>query len=315
MTKTKEEYRIIFFGTPDFAVPPLEALISQNYEVVACVTKPDTTKGRDLKLSASPVKNLALKHNIPVLQPDKIKDDNFYQAIKNLRPDIIIVVAYGKILPLSILEIPFLGCLNIHASLLPFYRGPSPIHYALLNQEKETGLTLMKMDEHMDTGPILCQEKIKISENDDFESLHNKLAKLGAKLLIETLPLYLNNKIRPRPQNESQATYTKIIKKEDGRLDFNRPASVLAGKIRASNPWPGAFCVWQGKNLKILKASVLQEKSEGHPGQVMINNGKIFVSTEDKMLEIKTLQLEARKVLSAKDFVIGYPEIKEAVLT
>lgn len=314
MAKTKEEYKIIFFGTPDFAVPSLKALLGQDYKIMACVTKPDAARGRDLKVTASPVKKMALKHGLTVLQPEIFKEEGFYPAINNLKPDVIIVVAYGKILPQEILNLPPFGCLNIHASLLPLYRGASPLHSALINHNTQTGVTLMKMDEKMDTGPILAQKSLDISENDNLETLHNKLSELGAKLLVETLPLYLAGKIRAKQQNESLATYTKIITKEDGHLDFHLSSLDLMAKIRAYNPWPGTYCFWQGKNLKILEMAVLDKKFSNRPGEIIIENKRILVSSADKLLEIKILQLEGRKALAAKDFLIGYPDIAGAVL-
>jgi methionyl-tRNA formyltransferase len=224
------------------------------------------------------------------------------------------VVAYGKILPSEILNLPTFGCLNIHASLLPKFRGSSPIHSALMNHAAQTGVTIITMDEKMDTGPILGQKSLEILENDNLETLHDKLSKLGAKLLIESLPLYLTGKIKARPQNESLATYTKIITKEDGHLNFHLSSFDLKAKIRSLNPWPGTYCFWKGKNLKIIDMVVFEKKSSGRPGEVIIDNGKIFVSSADKLLEIKTLQLEGRKAINAKDFLIGYPEIAKAVL-
>ena len=310
----REKYKIIFFGTPEFAVPSLLALIENDYNLAACVTRPDTTKGRKLRLSPSPVKKITVEYKLPVWQPETMKEVVFFEDLKKSKPDIIIVVAYGKIIPKEILNLPSFGCLNIHASLLPKYRGPSPIHYALLNGETVTGVTLMKMDETMDTGPILAQEKINIGEQDNLESLHQRLATLGAELLVKNLPLYLEGKIQAKSQDNRQATYTKIIKKEDGHLNFELKAEEIARQIRTLNPWPGAFIFWQGKNLKISQVALTKEEASDQPGKIKIINKRIFVATGDKILEIKKLQLAGHKELKATDFISGYPQINKAVL-
>lgn len=310
----KEKFKVVFFGTPAFAGPALTALIRQNFNVVACVTKPDSEAGRELKLTVSPVKKICLTHKIPVLQPEKIRDEEFLRRLSAFKPAVIIVVAYGKILPASILNLPPFGALNVHASLLPKYRGASPIQAALLHGDQETGVTLMKMDEQMDTGPILAQEKIKVPPEANLEILHDKLALAGAKLLIKTLPLYLQGKISPEPQNNSLASYTKIIKKEDGHLDFNSPAENLARKIRAYNPWPGTFTYWQGTLLKILSVEIKEKNTGLKPGQVSVSHQNIYVAAKDKILSVKKLQLEGRRATSANPFILGHPDIDHAFL-
>lgn len=310
----REKYRIVFFGTPAFAVPSLKALFENGFNLAGCVTKPDTPQGRNLRLTPSPVKKLSLEYKLPVWQPEKMDDPVFFENLKKSRPDVIVVVAFGKILPREILNLPPFGGLNIHASLLPKYRGPSPIHYALLNNEPVTGVSLMKMAETMDTGPILVQEKIKISEQDNLASLHQRLAALGAELLVKNLPLYLAGKIRPKSQDNAQATYTKKIIKNDGHLDFNLKAEEIARRIRAFNPWPGTFAYWAGKPLKITKVALTREETRDQPGKVQIFNKMILVAAGDKILEIKKIQLAGHKELRTPDFISGYPQINKAVL-
>ncbi|MFA5070184.1 MAG: methionyl-tRNA formyltransferase [Patescibacteria group bacterium] len=309
----KEKSRIVFFGTPPFAGKVLQALIEENFNVVACVTKPDSKAGRKLKLSVSAVKKIATENNIPVLQPEKMKDEGFSRQLASLKPEIIIVVAYGKILPASILNLPPFGSLNIHASLLPRYRGASPIQAALLNGDQETGVTIMKMDEQMDTGPILAQEKVGLSPGTGLETLHDALAFVGAKLLIKTLPLYLAGKIIPEPQDNDRASYVKIIKKEDGHLDFSLPAEILARKILALNPWPGTYVIWRDKSLKILEAEINEKNNGRKPGQVTVDKGGLYVAAQDRIMAIKKLQLSGRQQTGARDFILGHPEIKDAV--
>jgi len=305
--KTKNNYRIIFFGTPDFAQPSLEKLINSGYLVIAVVTQVDKKVGRKQKIVYSPVKELALKYKIPVFQPEKISDPNYIQKIKNLNPDLIVVAAYGQILPKEILEIPKYGCINIHASLLPKYRGASPIHQAILNGDKEIGITIILMDEKMDHGKIIKSEKLKVQSNITLPELHDELAKMGAELLVEILPEWFSGQIKPKTQDESQATYTKILKKEDGQIDWHKSAEVIERQIRAFTPWPGSFCFWGNKRLKIVKAKVLNiNKTE--PGKVYEIDSKLAVQTGENMLELDKIQLEGKREMDVKEFSRGYPE-------
>jgi methionyl-tRNA formyltransferase len=239
--------RIIFMGTADFACSGLRALgQSPDFNVAAVVTQPDRPRGRHLKPQPSPVKTVALEKNLPVLQPERAREENFIRQLRDLQPDLIVVAAYGQILPAGILELPRHGCVNVHASLLPKYRGASPIQSAILNDEAETGVTIMKMDAGLDTGPILTQTKTPIRADDNSQTLHDRLAQMGAELLVQTIPDYVAGKIQPRPQPVEGVSYAPKIKKQDGLLDWNLTARQLWNRIRAFTPWPGAFTHLKG---------------------------------------------------------------------
>ncbi|MEK7841236.1 MAG: methionyl-tRNA formyltransferase, partial [Deltaproteobacteria bacterium] len=293
-------------GTPEFAVPSLRALIEVGENVVAVVTQPDKPKGRGKKLTTPPVREAALKHNIPVFQPEKIKDEPFITAIRNFSPDVIAVVAYGKILPKAILDIPPKGCINVHASILPKYRGAAPINWAIINGEKETGITTMLLDEGMDTGDMLLTEKVEIRDDDTASSLHDRLKYIGADLLIKTIKGIKSETIRPIPQDDSQATYAPMLKKEDGRIDWTMKAEEIKNLIRGLNPWPGAYTRWDGKQIKIFKAEVEAGVKE-EPGTVInISTEGIFVATGKGILLIKELQPENKNRMTASEFIKGY---------
>ncbi len=307
------DQKIVFMGTPEFAAGILRSLIENNFNVVGVVTAPDRPKGRGRKLAISEVKELATQFELPILQPENVKTEDFFQQLASWQPDLIVVAAYGQIIKKNILDLPKYGCINVHASLLPKYRGASPIHYALLNSEQETGITIMKMDEGMDTGEIINNEKIKINNNDNLISLYSGLADLGAKLLIKTIPDYIAGKIELKKQNNNLASYTKIITKSDGKIDWSMKGQDILNKIRAFNPWPGTFANWQEKKLKIHSARLTERKFS--PGEVMIENKKIYVGTADFALEIIDLQLEGRKTVSAENFVLGNKKIDKAKLS
>jgi methionyl-tRNA formyltransferase len=308
-----KDYKIIFMGTPDFGAPVFLALIDKG-NIVAAVTQPDKKVGRKQEITQSPIKKIALENRIEVLQPTSIKNNaDFIQSVKSLQPDLIVVVAYGFILPKEILEIPKFGVINIHASLLPKYRGASPIQTAILNGDKEAGVTIMLIDDKMDHGPLLSQKQITITNNDNFESLHDKLAQLGADLLLEILPKYLNKEINPVPQDESKATYCQLIKKEDGKIDWSKSAEELERQVRAFNPWPGAFTFWEGKQLKVIKSEVIKSESR-EVGKVFKLDEGICVNCGKDALEIFELQLEGKKAMTAKEFLNGYPEINGSTL-
>ncbi|MCX6743639.1 MAG: methionyl-tRNA formyltransferase, partial [Candidatus Parcubacteria bacterium] len=250
-----KEIKVIFMGTPEFSAPILNALI-EKYKVIAVVTQPDKKVGRKQIVTPSPIKKIAVANKIEVLQPAFLKDNvEFIRRVKELNPDVIIIAAYGLILPKEILDIPQCGVLNVHASLLPKYRGASPIQAAILNGDKETGVTIMLVNERMDEGDILTQKTITINNNDNFEALYNKLSELGANLLLKTLPGYLSGQIKPKPQEDSEATYCQLITKDMGKIDWHKSALEIDRQIRAFTPWPGTYTTWQGKNLKILSAS------------------------------------------------------------
>jgi methionyl-tRNA formyltransferase len=301
--------KILFMGTPEFSVPILNYLIKQT-NVIAVVTQPDKKVGRKQILTSSPIKKIALTNKIKVLQPEKIKSNaEFIQNLKGLNPDLIIVAAYGFILPKELLAMPKYGVGNVHASLLPKYRGASPIQTAILNGDKETGITIMLLNEKMDEGDILSQETITITNNDNFASLHDNLSILGAKLLLETLPKWLNKEIKPQKQDNSQASYCKLITKEDGKIDLYKSPIELERRVRALNPWPGTWLNWNGKKLKLLKVKWINSNSKHEIGEVYKTNRGLAVECIEDALEILELQLESKKAMIAKEFLNGYPSI------
>ena len=297
-------------GTAELSCDSLRALIaSPHSQVLAVVTQPDRPKGRELKLQPSPVKALALQAGFPILQPERARDEAFLGALRELRPDLIVVAAYGQILPQSILDLPRYGCLNVHTSLLPRYRGAAPIQWAILRGETETGVTIMKMDAGLDTGDILTQATTPISPEDNSETLHNRLARMGAGLLVQTIPDYVAGKLNPRPQPPEEATYAPKIKKLDGCLDWNLPALTLWNRVRGLMPWPGAFSYLPDQAvphlLKIWQAEVVERA--GEPGEVLqADKTGIVVGCGRDALRILTLQREGGRRLSAQDFLTGH---------
>jgi methionyl-tRNA formyltransferase len=291
-------------GTPGFAVPTLRALIESDNDVVAVVTKPDTPKGRGRRVIPPPIKILTIDYNIPVLQPEKIKTEEFYSELKKCEPDMICVAAYGKILPKNILDLPPYGCINVHASLLPKYRGAAPINWAIVRGEKITGITTMMMDEGMDTGDILLQKEVKIEVEDNAESLSEKLSIVGAELLIETISLQKQERLPRIPQDHSKATYAPMLKKENGIIDWRTSSEEIKNLIRGTLPWPGAHTTIDGKNLKLYKAEV--SHGIGKPGEVMLSeSGILRVATGDGSIDIKEIQIEGGKRLSTRAFLSG----------
>lgn len=291
-------------GTPGFAIPTLRALIESDNDVVAVVTKPDTPKGRGRRVIPPPVKILTIDYNITVLQPEKIKTDEFYSELKKYQPDMICVAAYGKILPKNILDLPPYGCINVHASLLPKYRGAAPINWAIVRGEKITGITTMMMDEGMDTGDILLQKEVKIEAEDDAESLSEKLSIVGAELLIETVSLQKQGSLPRIPQDHSKATYAPMLKKEDGIIDWRTSSEEIKNLIRGTLPWPGAHTTIDGKNLKLYKAEVSHDI--GKPGEVMLSeSGILRVATGDGSIDITEIQMEGGKRLPVGPFLMG----------
>jgi len=301
-------YRIIFMGTPDFSVPTLRALHENQYDVLAVVTQPDRPKGRGRRLVPPPVKEVASTLGYSVLQPLGIKEPWFIEKIIALDPDLFVVVAYGRILPGSFLSIPHLGAINIHPSLLPKYRGPAPIQWAIINGEQETGVTTMWMDEGMDTGDILLSSKVPIGPDDTSGSLHRRLAEIGAQLLIETLTKIKSADFVGKPQDKSGATYAPLLKKKDGRIDWTRDARSVDAFIRGMIPWPGAFTFLFGKRLKVLKAKDLQKAAREKPGTVLEGfPGDFNIATGRGILAIEEVQLESAKRLPVEDFLRGCP--------
>ncbi len=303
--------RIIFMGTPDIACPGLQTLLrTPGFEIVSVVTQPDQPKGRGLKLQPSPVKEIALRENLPVLQPERARDDKFIQELRRLQPDLIAVIAYGQILPQSILDLPRFGCLNVHTSLLPKYRGAAPIQWAILNGDAETGVTIMKMDAGMDTGGILTQERTPIQPTDDSQTLHDRLGRMGAELLARTIPDYVSGKIQPRPQPAEGVSLAPKIKKEHGHIDWTQPARAIWNRVRAFTPWPGAFTFLPGQPqpqmLKIWQAEPIAQS--GAPGMILsADKGGIVVGCGEGALKILNLQREGSRCMSAQEFLAGHP--------
>jgi methionyl-tRNA formyltransferase len=295
--------RIVFFGTPTFAVPSLKALLQSGEEVVAVVTRTDKKRGRDRIPSPPPVKEFALHRKIKVLQPTDIKEPAFLDELSAIEPEIIVVVAYGKILSLPILKLPHLGCVNVHASLLPKYRGAAPIQWALINGEKKTGVTTMLMDEGLDTGNILLQAEAEITDEDNTETLSKRLSEMGASLLLKTIKGFKDSSLKPLPQG-GNPSYAPPLKKDDGRLDWSKSAIEIFNFVRGMYPWPCAYCYLSQERIKITRVNVLE--GSGLPGRVeKVSKCELIVGTGKGLLSIIELQPEGRKPMSAKAFLQG----------
>jgi methionyl-tRNA formyltransferase len=303
--------RIVFMGTAELACASLRALLaSAQFEVAAAVTQPDRPKGRELKPQPSPVKKVAVEAGLSVLQPERARDAGFISSVAALTPDLIVVAAYGQLLPPSILELPKFGCVNVHTSLLPKYRGAAPIQWAILNDEKETGVTIMKMSAGLDTGDILTQKATAIGPEETAAQLHDRLAVLGAELLVGTLPAYSDGAIHPIPQDNAAATHARKITREDGRIDWSQTATVLRNRIRAFTPWPGTYVDLtirgQPRLVKFWRAVV--EPRQGQPGQVLQadRNGLVIACARDA-LRILELQVEGGRKMNSAEFLAGHP--------
>ena len=299
----KNSPRIVFMGSPDFAAIALKRL-AQDFNVVGVVTQPDKRAGRGKKLISPAVKITADELEIPTIQSRRIRDDDAMDELRRFAPDLIVVAAYGQILRPNLLELPRYGCINIHGSLLPRWRGAAPIQASILAGDAETGITIMLMDEGIDTGDMLSKRAIPIADDDTADSLFAKLAPLGAELLVETLPKYLSGEIQPQPQPEEGATYAKMLKKEDGRLDFSQTAAELARRIRAFSPWPGTFFEWNGAPLKVHRAHVDRSKSPGI-GSKLIVEGVPAIGTAEGVLVLDQIQPAGKKPMDGKSFLAG----------
>ncbi len=292
-------------GTPDFAATALEAIVAAGHEVVAVVTQPDKEKGRGKQVSMSPVKECAIKYNIPVLQPVKIRLPENVEELKKYPADVYVVAAFGQILTQEILDIPQFGCINIHASLLPAYRGAAPIQWAILDGLKETGVTIMQMDAGIDTGDILMQEILPIEDTDTGESLFDKLSELGAKAIVKALPMIEKGELTPIKQDDSKSNYAKMLKKEMGLVDWTKDACVIERYVRGLNSWPSAYSYLSGKQLKIWKAEVVQ--ANGNPGEVVaVDKNSITVACGNDALKLLEIQLEGKKRMDVSAFLLGY---------
>lgn len=298
--------RAVFMGTPEFAVPSLRALVEAGYDIVGVVTQPDRPAGRGRRLLAPAVKEAALTLGLPVLQPQTLRRPEIIQELRELSPDVMIVAAYGEILRPEVLSIPPHGCLNLHASLLPRHRGAAPVVATILAGDEVTGITVMLMDEGLDTGPVLAQSSLPVSPDDTTGSLMGKLAYLAADLLIDTLPAWLAAEIVPQPQDHEQATYHKRVHKEDGLVDWSLPAVEIWRRVRAYHPWPGAYTYWQDRQLKILRAQPLEGwAGPGSPGEVIRTTQGIAVVTGQGALLLKEMQMAGKRPLGTEDFVRG----------
>jgi len=301
--------RLIFMGTPQFAVPTLEALIQEGHEILAVVTQPDRPKGRGRKRVPSPIKELALMHQMEVLQPQKASDEDFCDHLRKMEPDLAIVVAFGQILKKNLLAIPEWGVINIHASLLPKYRGAAPIQWAILNSEPKTGLTVMRMDEGLDTGPILLQKEVPILQDETAGQLHDRLSLLAGQVIIKALTDMSNSQLNETPQDESLASYASKIEKRDCLVDWKQPATRISCLIRALDPRPGAYTLLEGKQIKLFSSRVVEEAGlDGVPGRVVRHTkDDIQVDTGQGMIGIREIQYPGKKRLSIPDFLRGFP--------
>lgn len=299
--------KIIFFGSDDFALVHLEAL-SKEHEILACVTQPDKPKGRGMHLSQSPIKEWAIKHNVPVLQPERIKDEALQAQLKKYNSELFIVIAYGKILPPELLKIPTICAINVHGSLLPKYRGAAPINWAIINGESETGLTIMKMSPTLDAGDSIVQEKIKIEDKDSAATVRAKMMAAGPQVLLKTLRLLKDNKYTLIPQNDKDVTYASKLTKEMGEIDWNKPAKDIHNLVRGLHPKPGAYTFFKGKLLKILESAVMMQRvSSQKPGTVVeISDQGFVVAAGENALLIKQVHLEAAKPMDALSFLRGH---------
>ncbi len=300
--------KVVYMGTPDFAVLPLRRLVEEGYEIAGVVTQPDKPKGRGKTLLPTPVKEEAQKHGLLVYQPRKVRDPEFLETLKELAPDIIVVAAFGQIIPKSILDLPTYGCLNIHASLLPKYRGAAPIQYAVMDGEKESGVTIMKMGTGLDTGDMISRKIVPITPEETGGSLFDKLSLAGAQLLAETLPaIFDGTAVYEKQPEESPTPYAAMITKEMGRMDFNRTAQELERLVRGLSPWPSAYAYLDGKTLKVWKSVLGSEKTKGEPGQIVQTDKQgIHVACKEGTLILTEVQLEGKKRMEADAFLRGY---------
>jgi len=306
-------WRVIFMGTPEFACPTLQVLIDRGENLVAVVTQPDRPKGRGQKLMPPPVKELALHHGIPVHQPPKVRDPAFIESILRLKPDVIVVVAFGQILPRTLLEIPPHGCINVHASLLPRYRGAAPLNWCIINGESETGVTTMQMDVGLDTGPMLLSRSTPIDGDEDIAALHDRMSALGAQLLAETLDGLKTGSIPPREQDNALSCYAPMLKKEDGLIDWSRDARTIHNQVRGLSVWPVASTLLDGQVLKIYRTRI--GSGSGRPGTVLrAAKGAFEIACLTGSIIIEELQTAGKKRLDAASFLAGYPVSEGSLL-
>jgi len=298
--------RIVYMGTPDFAVPTLESLVKGGHDVIAVVTQPDKPKGRGKAVQMTPVKEKALEYEIPVYQPVKARDPEFVALLKEMNPDAIVVVAFGQLLPKSILDIPKYGCINVHASLLPKYRGAAPIQWAVIDGEEKSGVTTMLMDEGLDTGDMLEKIEYVLDKNETGGSLFDKLSAMGGELILSTLEKIENGTITRTPQGEPTTGYAKMLNKSMGEIDWTMDAVKIERLVRGLNPWPSAYSVLKGKTVKIWAAEVEEGNLTGNPGCITVSKDKLLVETGKDFLSVKELQLEGKKRMDIAAFLRGF---------
>ena len=300
--------RIVFAGTPEFAVPPLRALLDSPHDICGVYTQPDRPAGRGRKLTPSPVKVLAQESGLPVFQPETLKDETAQAQLRNLKPDLMVVVAYGLLLPRAVIDIPPLGCINIHASLLPRWRGAAPIQRSILAGDSETGVTIMYIEPRLDAGPMLLKKACPIGPDDTAGDLHDRLSRIGAEALLETLPLIDAGTAQPEIQDESLVTHAAKINKDDAQLDWSRPAAELQCQVRAFNPWPVAETVYRDQILRVWRAIVIPASRSEPPGTLLIDGENLDVVTGHDCLRLLEIQLPGGKRITARDFINGHPE-------
>ena len=304
--------RLFFMGTPQFAVPILEAIVDAGYQVVGVVTQPDRPKGRGHKIHFSPVKEIAINYGLAVFQPNRLSEPDFLARLEDFLPDVMVVAAFGQILPPAVLRVPRYGCLNVHASLLPAYRGAAPIHRAIINGEKETGITIIMMDESLDTGDILLQEALPIADEDTAGTLHDRLAQLGAQMLVKALELLVMGRLQRRPQDHARATYAPLLSQKDESIKWDASARAIFNQVRGLNPWPGAATIWKGRFLKIWRVEVAQSEcllAGTLPGQVRVASPEdgLIVQANPGLVLVRELQLQGGKRMEIKEFLRGNP--------
>lgn len=305
--RMKRSMRIVYMGTPDFAVPALVTLVESGHELAAVVTQPDKPKGRKQEVLMTPVKEKALEYSIPVYQPVKVREPEFVEILREIAPDVIVVAAFGQILPKEILSLPPFGCVNIHASLLPKYRGAAPIQWAVIDGEPVSGVTTMLMNEGLDTGDILEMQEIRLSDKETGGSLFEKLSHLGAGLIVSTLSKLEKGQITPTPQGEARTGYAKMLKKSMGEIDWSQSAEAVERLIRGLNPWPSAYTGLNGRTLKIWAADVLPDRIAGDPGTVTVEKDRLLVAAGKGCLSVTELQLEGKKRMDTAAFLRGFP--------
>ena len=309
--------KILFMGTPKFAVASLEAVAISDEELIGVVTQPDRPKGRGEQIASSPVKDWAVEKGVPVYQPVKVREMGFLDKLRGLSPDLIVVVAFGQILPKALLEIPQKGCMNLHASLLPRYRGAAPINWAIIRGERETGVTTMLMEEGMDTGPILFQERVPIGPDDTAETLAERLQVVGARLLTRTIAELKAGRLKPDPQDSSRATLAPLLKKEDGLIRWDQPAQTVVNRVRGLTPWPGAYTFCGPQRLRLWKTTALDPPAKpAAPGEILeVQRDGILVATADRMIRIEELQPENKRRMKASEYLAGHPLAPGTILS